>query len=96
MIDLRALREKLVAARWALLGTTLAGGAVCGALIFSRASTAGFALVGPLVFVPYCLTCIGFTKPSRWMPRELLVPATVFLLLAAGVGLAWPLIVLFT
>jgi hypothetical protein len=82
--------------RWHLFATASIGFAISVALIFSPYSTAGFALLGPLFMVPYCLGIVAFSKPSKWMPQELLPAATAFFLLGACLGLAWPLIVLFT
>jgi hypothetical protein len=65
-------------------------------MIFSRVSTVGFALIGPLCFLPYCLMCVAFSKPKKWMPPWLFALGIAFFLFCGGLGLAWPFIVLFT
>ena len=96
MSNLQRIREKLIPFRWHLVAFTLVGLAVSVALVFSPYSTAGFALAGPLFMAPYCICITAFSKPSKWMPQELLPVATVFAFLGVGLGVAWPLIVLFT
>ena len=79
-----------------MAAVALAGFAASVALIFSSASTAGFALAGPFGFFPYCLMCIAFSKPPKWLPPKLFVPGIAFGVFSALIGLAWPFIVLFT
>jgi hypothetical protein len=59
----------------------------CLAIIFLVPSAAGFALMGPLAMLPWCLGCVALSKNS--------VLAFFFLAMAVF-ALGWPLIVLFT
>lgn len=95
MSKLQRTRERLIPFRWYIFATTFVGLAISVAFIFSAYSTAGFALAGPLFVVPWCLTSVAFSRPSKWMPQELLPVATAFNCLGVCLGLAWPLIVLF-
>jgi hypothetical protein len=85
MASLQQLSATLFPYRWKLFALSMAGLAVSAALIFVARSSMGFALAGPLVFLPWGLMCFGGAKNSL---------QTVFFSVFSLLGLAWPFIVL--
>jgi hypothetical protein len=85
MAGLQQLSTNLFPHRWKLFVVCMAGLAVSVVLIFLARSTMGFALAGPLVFLPWGLMCIGNSKNSL---------QAVFFSVFSLLGLAWPFIVL--
>jgi hypothetical protein len=85
MASLQQLSITLFPYRWKLFAVSMAGLAVSVALIFLARSSMGFALAGPLVFLPWGLMCVGGAKNSL---------QAVFFSVFSLLGLAWPFIVL--
>jgi hypothetical protein len=85
MASLQQLPITLFPYRWKLFTVSMAGLVVSVALIFLARSAMGFALAGPLVFLPWGLMCVGGARNSLQV---------VFFSVFSLLGLAWPFIVL--
>ena len=85
MSSLQQFSTTLFPYRWKLFAVAMVGLVVSVALIFLAHSAMGFALVGPLVCLPWGLMCVGRAKNSL---------VSAFFLVFAFLGIAWPVIVL--
>jgi hypothetical protein len=85
MASLQQLSTSLLPYRWKLFAVAMVGLVASVALIFLAHSVMGFALAGPLVFLPWGLMCMGGAKNSL---------QSAFFLVLVLAGIAWPFIVL--
>jgi hypothetical protein len=85
MASLQQLSTSLFPYRRKLLAVAMLGLVASVALIFLARSVMGFALAGPLVFLPWGLMCVGGAKNSL---------QSAFFLVLVVAGIAWPFIVL--
>lgn len=87
MKKLQFFVKRLHQIRWIFALSAVLGLCAMGLTLFLVPSNLGFALAGPLVIIPWCLTSISFSRNPTYL-------SLLFALFGCGVGLVWPAIVL--